>query len=84
MNTAQELWDKHFNGLHYDDITPEKMERYAIEFAKLHVQAALKSASEKAELKTVEKYHREIDLSVYEPYIDKESILNGYDIDNIK
>lgn len=45
LPTAEELWAKHFGGLHYDDITPEKEQKYAIEFAKLHVAEAIEKAS---------------------------------------
>lgn len=49
--TAKELFGKHFNGLHYDDITPERIEKYAIEFAEFHVKKALKAASKKSKIK---------------------------------
>jgi hypothetical protein len=45
-----------------------------IEFAKLHVEAALKEASEKADLTDNGRF----------PYVDKGSILNSYSLDNIK
>lgn len=48
-----------------------------IEFAKLHVEQALKDASEKAENKWVR-----YTVNYYE--IDKESILNAYPSTNIK
>jgi hypothetical protein len=47
-----------------------------IKFAKLHVQEALKQASEKAELR-LEKYSDDW-------YIDRSSILNAYSLDLIK
>ncbi len=46
MITADELWSKHFDGLHYDDITPEMEQNYAIEFAQMHAEAALLKAKE--------------------------------------
>lgn len=46
-----------------------------IEFAKLHVTEALKQASEKAEINV-------LDYNNYE--VDKESILNAYNLDEIK
>ena len=56
-------WWKPENFLEEDD---------AIEFAKIHVQAALKEASENA-------------MGAHcTDYIDKDSILNSYSLDNIK
>lgn len=43
--TANELFGQHFNGLHYEDITPDKIEKYAIAFAKLKVAEALEETS---------------------------------------
>ena len=45
-----------------------------IEFAKLHVEAALYIASERADLTDNGRF----------PYVDKDSILNSYSLDNIK
>ena len=39
--TSKELFGKHFNGLHYEDITKERIQKYAIDFAKMHVEKAL-------------------------------------------
>ena len=50
-----------------------------IEFAKLHVEAALKDASENAELK-----YRINDISCNDKILDKNSILNAYPLTNIK
>lgn len=50
-----------------------------IEFAKLHVEMALKEASEKAELK-----YRINDISCNDKILDKNSILNAYPLTNIK
>ena len=47
-----------------------------IEFAKLHVEAALKKASEKAEVYA--------DEGGYSEFVDEKSILNSYSLDNIK
>jgi hypothetical protein len=49
-----------------------------IEFAKLHVKAALKEASEKATA------GHSYPWTHNEPYVDKDSILNAYSLDNIK
>lgn len=58
-------------------------ERKMIEFAKLHVQQALKAASEKAEIAT--EYDNPFNLSMGHSYIvDRDSILNAYSLDNIK
>lgn len=51
---------------------------FAIELSKLHVEEALKQASEKAEIETVE-WGLGIDYIV-----DKDSILNAYPLTNIK
>lgn len=32
---AEELFSKHFNGLHHDDVTPERVKKYAIDFANI-------------------------------------------------
>ena len=56
----------------------------AIEFAKLHVEAALKEASEKATVTPVD--HEEISEGSFRPIwgVDDDSILNSYSLDNIK
>ena len=57
-----------------------------IEFAKLHVEEALKEASEKAV--TDYEYAGETgefdDISVYDYFVDKKSILNAYPLENVK
>lgn len=54
------------------------IEEFMIEFAKLHVEAALKEASEKAELEGDEG-------SIFDYIsVDKDSILNAYPLENIK
>ena len=50
----------------------------AIEFAKLHVEAALKAASEEADYITDGQEH------ITDVWIDKDSILKSYPLDNIK
>lgn len=52
-----------------------------IEFAKLHVEAALKSASKKVEL--TDFAYEFLQEGAYDA-IDKDSILNAYPLDNIK
>lgn len=53
------------------------------EFAKLHVEAALKAASEKAKLK-IYPYNGCFECGRSDMDIDKESILNAYTLDQIK
>jgi hypothetical protein len=65
MPTAREFYDNHPS----DDCVI-----MMIEFAKLHVQAALKEAAEKAVTEEV--------WGDY--YVDKNSILNSYPLTNIK
>ena len=50
-----------------------------ITFAKLHVEAALKEASEKAKMIDVG-----IDYSIILWEVNKDSIINSYPLDNIK
>ena len=63
-------------------ILPEGVERQACiafmkTFAKLHVEAALKEASENADYITDGQEH------ITDVWIDKDSILNSYSLDNI-
>ena len=57
-------------------IKPTSCTRIMIEFAKLHVEAALKEASEKALVYA--------DEGGYSEFVDEQSILNSYSLDNIK
>ena len=68
--TAKELFDKMLEI--NDECTSTEM---MIEFAKLHVEAALKAAYENIE-------YTEVDSSV--PYVVEDSILNSYPLTNIK
>ena len=54
-------------------------EEFMIEFAKMHVQEALKQASEKAQAYNKPKFRSDIN-----PQVDMESILNSYPLENIK
>ena len=76
--TAEEyLLSKGFSGFAKHTLT----KKWLIEFAKIHVEAALKSASEKAKMNiVVPPLTREEQYTV----INKESILNAYDLNNIK
>lgn len=63
-----------------------KIQQLMIQFAKYHVEAALKEAAEKAV--TDYEYAGETgefdDIPVYDYFVDKESILNAYPLENIK
>ena len=67
------------------------LEDALIEFAKLHVEQALKEASEKARVQMGESYMRE-QITIHPHSLvdtviitaDAESILNSYSLDNIK
>ena len=75
--TAEEFFDSVVGYTH-----TEMCER-AIEFAKLHVEAALKIASEEA--KTFDVYNESCgDLECKVTFIKKDSILNSYPLTNIK
>lgn len=73
--TAAEFFD---NG-NFNNVTD-----MLIEFAKLHVEAALKEASEKATVTPID--HEEISEGSFRPIwgVDNDSILNSYPLDNIK
>lgn len=53
-----------------------------IEFTKFHVKAALGEASEKA--KVTYEYTGNTGSEYCDEYVDKDSILNSYSLDNIK
>ena len=73
--TAEEILQKHVPNRY----TKENSWKNAmIEFAKLHVEAALKEASEKADIIFEGAGHSA------DAYIDKQSILNSYYLTNIK
>ena len=59
-------------------ISIEDAKEAMIEFAKLHVEEALKEASEKADYITDGQEH------ITDIWIDKDSILNSYPLENIK
>jgi len=63
------------------DLDKDDIEDQMIEFAKYHVELALKSASETATL-NIEPLIGSIDG--YTSEINKDSILNSYNLDNIK
>lgn len=57
---------------------------HAKEFAKLHVQAALKEASENAKIDYIYVSQDEFGDDIYKEQIDKNSILKAYSLSNIK
>lgn len=81
--TAEEMIDKwHVKAIETmgtSEHNPNLLGEIMIEFAKLHVEAALKHASEKAELSNKPKFSGDYNLVV-----DEESILNSYPLNKIK
>ena len=63
-------------GFSFGDLNSKIIEKAMIECTKFYVQEALKSATEKAELR-LERYSDDW-------YIDNSSILNAYPMENIK
>jgi len=55
-----------------------------IEFAKLHAQAALQSAANKAEIETVYSNPYNPSMGIDDVIVNKDSILNAYPLDLIK
>jgi len=72
--TAKELFDKML--AEDEETTSTQM---MIEFARLHVEAALKAASEKAKIVDIG-----IDYAIVEWAIDKSSVLKSYSLKKIK
>lgn len=77
--TAKELFDKKHP---QDGTLPKWAEDLMIEFAKLHVEQALKEASVNAE--TEEECGNPYDPEDYYYVVDRDSILNSYPLENIK
>ena len=85
--TAEEVIDKMVKFASVNDTincTVYSLSQVMIEFAKLHVEAALKEASEKATVTPID--HEEISEGSFRPIwgVDDDSILNSYSLDNIK
>ena len=78
METAEEFLNANWRG----EGLKLNVNGLMIEFAKMHVQAALKAASENAQRKKVYNGHSE--RLIVKRVIDKESILNAYPLTNIK
>jgi hypothetical protein len=72
--TANELFEQ-YHGFEADSSSRDIIS-LMVEFAKLHVEAALKEASEKATVYA--------DEGGYSEFVDEQSILNAYPLDNIK
>ena len=87
MKTAEEFL-KNSKNVNYTSLKDEVklyfIEQDLIEFAKMHVQEALKQASEKACVTPID--HEEISEGSFRPIwgVDDESILNAYPLENIK
>lgn len=78
--TAKEYWDS--SEENFQDMSLGRNEfptRVMVEFAKLHVKAALKAASEKADAYNKPKFKGDVN-----PTVDLDSILNAYPDSNIK
>ena len=86
MKTAEVIleneWNKNKNNCPFNEIyIGEKIaiNNAMIEFVKMHVQEALRLASEKAQAYNKSKFSSDIN-----PQVDMESILNAYSLENIK
>jgi len=87
--TAEELLRQNVEGkkINYDNWikqVPPIVFEFAKEFAKLHVQEALKQVSEKGQANNGGTYHNGEHLVSLSASIDKKSILNAYPLENIK
>lgn len=74
--TSEELFGKHFNGMHYDDITSEMIKKYAVEFAKIKVREAVELIKDNVDGQ--EPFHHESNI-----FVDKRTIDNAFDIDEL-
>ena len=75
--TAEEF-SKNFTTGKAEETTQEYITNMLVEFAKLHVEAALKLAAENVEINDYDEHHQ------YSPNVDEKSILNSYPLTNIK
>jgi hypothetical protein len=85
--TAEEVIDKMVKFASVNDTincTVYSLSQVMIEFAKLHVEAALKAASEKAKITERKKVIDNTGGYVRIPTIYKKHILNAYSLENIK
>jgi hypothetical protein len=83
--TSRELFDKYActSWLEPDgfivSVDKESFEKALLEFAKLHVQAALKAADDNADVTVID-----VDMTGAIWGVDSETILNAYPLENIK
>ena len=77
ISTAEEILQNKRNEAYFFPKMDYHVEAM-IEFAKLHVETALKEASEKATA------GHSYPWTHSEPYVNEDSILNAYPLDNIK
>jgi hypothetical protein len=78
LPTAEDFFiDNKLIPFHTDSFHMKEINKIIIEFAKLHVEAALKEASEKA-------YYRDFNEYVCRSEENRQSILNSYSLTNIK
>ena len=84
--TAKELIETDYYHLHLDtdSICLGSIETAMIEFARIHVEAALKEASQKAKITERKKVIDNTGGYVRIPTIYKKHILNAYPLENIK
>jgi hypothetical protein len=85
--TAEEFckdstYDAEYDGEVFEVVDKDKCIENMIEFAKLHVEAALKEASEKAKIRY--DYSGNTGSEYCDEFVDIDSILNSYPSENIK
>lgn len=81
--TAEEFYNDNLSGGYWgNSLASLELKNALIEFAKLHVEAALKSASQKAIINTESRSdgYETWDVEV----VDEDSILSAYPLNNIK
>jgi hypothetical protein len=83
MQTAKDFLDNFIGKCYFDKSVNSYYTEAMIEFAKLHVQEALKAADEKAKT-TVVDYEYELETPTPIWGVDSDSILNAYPLDKIK
>lgn len=94
--TAEEFLDNLSNEAYIDDVSnkiyfPSQVEEAMTEFAKYHVEKALEAASIESKLLVDGVEYEEYGIRAYDTfyrdtdiYVDKDSILNAYPLENIK
>jgi hypothetical protein len=81
--TAEEFLDLHSSNYDYFNEELDFIKFKMIEFAKLHVEAALKEAAKNAKIEDVS-VSTFYNKAYYKKKIVKKSILNAYPLENIK